>query len=912
MRITYAKLVGYAGFYTGLGKNELEIDFTKCKNHIVVISGANGCGKSTLLNALSILPDSNDCFMPLTTASKQLQVVNQDVVYDILITHKIDGKANPAKAYIKKNGLELNANGNISSYKEIIFNEFNLDNNFISLTRISGDDRGLADKRPSERKKFVANITSSLEVYNDINKKLSKKSNIYRSHINSISSKIQNIGDEASLRSSLVSLKTRSDRLTQEIDILKQQLVEAKTILTMNDTNGVLKQRYDNLTNQTSELEKKKNQAFTFFRSFKESNFIDFNFESIQDIDQEIQTNNLLLNKTSEEYFKDKEELITTNSNIQMMQTNIDQINIKIDQLQQEINPQLEEKINSIQNEMTLIEDLFHKNYNGSIEELNLIDNINLQQIINSSSQILQSIDLIYENIPYDYLDKFINIVSSGTPISIQVAELGELINKDKDQLMKIKEELSVLENDHGLYLELNNRPKNCKIDDCYFLLKYKDISNKYSNIFILENKIQDINTIVSEMENTISKNQETMSLIKEWVRSEAILDKVRTISNTNNVLFQQLSVYRRLGDFNFITDQISQGRSFNEFKDITDSIINISNDLIQYKSLKSIYDKLMEERSTNQSNVNALNKLNRELEELNINLENTNQQRNTMKKKIDFSTNIMNKLQMKESNLKELKSRYETYINLQSKYDQTVEELNVIKEQFKGSGEILQQMVDINNQITVLQNELAPINDQKQIIDNQILLLDSYQKDYAEYYNKYNVIDKLKKYSSPTSGGIQTLFMSLYMGQTISTANQLLGMFFQGQYQLMDYVINENEFRMPFTSNGFVIDDISNGSTSQICMMGMIINLVLLHQASTVFNIARLDEIDGGLDSANRNLFVETLQKIIQLLGIDQLFIISHSCEAALSNVDLIQLSPIVGYSETNIGANVIYSWKD
>ena len=103
MRITYAKLIGYAGFYAGLGKTEIEFDFTKCKNRIVVISGSNGSGKSTLLNALSILPDSNDCFLPSMVASKQLQIMDQDVFYNILITHGLDSRGNRAttKAYIE-------------------------------------------------------------------------------------------------------------------------------------------------------------------------------------------------------------------------------------------------------------------------------------------------------------------------------------------------------------------------------------------------------------------------------------------------------------------------------------------------------------------------------------------------------------------------------------------------------------------------------------------------------------------------------------------------------------------------------------------------------------------------------------------------------------------------------------------
>jgi ABC-type molybdenum transport system ATPase subunit/photorepair protein PhrA len=93
---------------------------------------------------------------------------------------------------------------------------------------------------------------------------------------------------------------------------------------------------------------------------------------------------------------------------------------------------------------------------------------------------------------------------------------------------------------------------------------------------------------------------------------------------------------------------------------------------------------------------------------------------------------------------------------------------------------------------------------------------------------------------------------------------------------------------------------------------MGMIINLVLLNQASTKFNITRLDEIDGGLDHQNRYMFVDILQTVINILNIDQLFIISHSAESALSNVDIIQLAPIPDYEDMFRGANIIYSYKE
>ena len=247
MRFLYAKLTGYIGIYNGLGLNSIEIDFSKAKNNITVISGANGCGKSTLLNALNVFPDSNDSFVPTMIASKQLRIFDDGVVYDIFINHPLDNHGNRAttKASIMKNGVELNPNGNVSSYKEIIFNEFDLDSNYITLSHLSGNDRGLADKKPGERKKFVASISSSLDVYNDMYKNLNKKSNVYKNYISNLTSKIGNIGDESYLRSTLLSLNTRYDNIKKQIEDLKTSVIESKTILSINDPNGILQQEYE-------------------------------------------------------------------------------------------------------------------------------------------------------------------------------------------------------------------------------------------------------------------------------------------------------------------------------------------------------------------------------------------------------------------------------------------------------------------------------------------------------------------------------------------------------------------------------------------------------------------------------------------------------------------------------------------
>ena len=92
--------------------------------------------------------------------------------------------------------------------------------------------------------------------------------------------------------------------------------------------------------------------------------------------------------------------------------------------------------------------------------------------------------------------------------------------------------------------------------------------------------------------------------------------------------------------------------------------------------------------------------------------------------------------------------------------------------------------------------------------------------------------------------------------------------------------------------------------------MIGMIMNLVLLFQASSKYNVVFLDEIDGGLDSANRGLFINTLYQLINILNINQLIMISHNIESDLSSIDLIKLKNNENDSTDYQNVNIIYDY--
>jgi ABC-type Mn2+/Zn2+ transport system ATPase subunit len=73
------KLVNYGGIYNGIGRNEIEIDFTKCKHRIVLIKGDNGSGKSTIENALKPLPEDSTAFIAGKDARREIEYIDETI-----------------------------------------------------------------------------------------------------------------------------------------------------------------------------------------------------------------------------------------------------------------------------------------------------------------------------------------------------------------------------------------------------------------------------------------------------------------------------------------------------------------------------------------------------------------------------------------------------------------------------------------------------------------------------------------------------------------------------------------------------------------------------------------------------------------------------------------------------------------
>jgi hypothetical protein len=572
----------------------------------------------------------------------------------------------------------------------------------------------------------------------------------------------------------------------------------------------------------------------------------------------------------------------------------------EISSLSSNIDKELEEKYSISNKKLDIIKE--------ELSSLNIDPNpdiiFTIKKVLDFYNEFIAKIDSLYERSTPEML-RFITI--EFDPLKLDKISLN--LDKARSDLLKVEEDILTT----NKYIEelsiLDNKPKNCKDMTCAFISKALKLQKELGNIN-LEKRIELLLKDKNNLANSIQELEQLKNLYSYWMEEKTKLDIIinTIISNSKDL---HLVNDKLMINIDEVLKSISNISPFNDQRDPRKLIYicNLLEDLKKETETNTIlsyeYKSFREKIQLINSTSNMLQKLKNERDELSVEIVD-------LKQSLDKYESLKNNL----GNRLEDEARFESiYLQLLEKNKDKEILQSQINEFNKKSSKALEEISHIQDyrlEIDRLTKECVPISAEIQRITGQLSILESYYIEYNQYKEKYNMIETLKKYCSPTGGGIQTIFMQLYMNKTLELSNQVLGMLFGGEYKLLDFIINQDEFRIPFIGSGLPVDDISSGSASQICIMGMAINLVLLHQGSTKFNIARLDEVDQGLDSRNRFEYMNTLEKTRHILQIEQLFVISHSIEADTSSVDIIKLKSYNDFEDNVQLGNVIWDYSE
>ena len=881
MKLLRLYMKNYAGIKRASGLDEICIDFSKCISNIVLIIGPNGSGKTTILDASSPLPDSNSSMVDGKEGIKEISYIDNDVIYNLRIVHpvKYDGTRSVIKGFITKinpggDTEELNSNGNITSYKDTIYSLFGLDPNYVSLTKLSMDDRGIVSKSPNERKRFVTAILESVEVYNNIYKTLSKRASAFKSLINSAASKISAIGNEEELKNRLVALEERIKYLTIEKETYSKALSDNEASVKVLDPDGSIQEKYNNIVIQIQSLSAEKKNLELIINRYdykdredllKNINSLKSNITNIErDINDLRKENEIMLSYLS----KDDEQLkakkiklstLTADGNISILQNKLDSLIKKNEEIKK------------------FIPDNF--NINISVTEF--------AAGMNTLNLIIEDINRIKEQAFMENLKYIYDIVSNGKNIVdiLKETRLSKLASEDK--IRELKYNISLCDNDIELMKSLDKRPSGCNDDSCPFIKsaveaqKRDPLKKKES----LEKELFDSQMDLTIYSDTIVELEDDLDIIN---RLNVILRSIES----NKEIFMQIGASFILDNNNVMKYLISEF----DLNKATESVMNnleIVNQMELYKNNQTEIDILSTKLDALKDKIDLINELNSDIKNLSEKLNDYNIKIDENNKNIDYLSKEFVSKSTQLNNLEELNRRYDEYGMVCDKINTLSSNGSVLSKDIESIRTCLDNINKLQSSINNFNSELEPAQKEQEEIKFSLKMLDQYQKELELLNLKYEKVEMVRKYSSP-SKGIQTLYMELYMGKTLKIANELLAMLFDGDLVLMDYIINENEFRIPVKSlsSSIINDDIKSCSSAQRSMISMIISLALSMQGSGKCNIIRLDEVDSPLDESNRASFIPTINKMMMAMNISQCLMISHSSESELSNVDIISLN--------------------
>ena len=895
MRLLRLRLENYIGIYNGMGLSSIEIDFSKCIHKVLIIKGDNGTGKSTIFKALTPLADSSIDYIPDKTAIKEIAYETDfqtilNIKYESLVK---DGIRRPTKCYLNRlnpdGSIEnLNPSNNITTAKEVIYDILGIDDNFITLSQLSANKKGLGGLKPSERKRYVNSIISSLAAFNSIHKLITTKSTVLKSIIDSYVTKLSQIGNIAIVEDAIKKDTVALQELDNKKNGLISEIATIKAELSRLDSSGNFLDDYKNLSMRKIILEKEI-RDLPDIEEYSEEKLIQYEKDMAK-----YEANEEMLSSRAKELLDEESKI----------NNNITELTIKLDSLYNKDHmDDLNSKIESTKKELESYKPYFHlfKTYKDISEQ----DYETVKLVIEKFNS---TVETIFQTYSETVRKESMNSLRTGkNEVILDHTEILSGLEKQLDDLRTEKRDVEFLNNRSKDY---NKIPDDCNHKfDCPFIKDVVEAKNALRSRQSLYSLSTKINSTLDAIESAKNLAEENMIKTQCLYEMKSILEYIQSMSK----IIRKFPGTESLDSINTLYHNIEHGIRLNfesvdkyqEFKNISTIVSALEEDLHSYESAK---EKLI---SAN-AEIRILQ------EKIDTDLKNLSTIR-------DSKLSIFAEIEKIRSSKMEIEMVLDSirYAKInKAKFEEVSVELNEITNKIESMEKNTVLIKDLTDKLNRRASELSALQNtdlpaiSKSIEENKyrMVLFEQYTRDSQEYAAKYNEVQMIKKYTS--IHGIQTVYMSVFMNSILNTTNTLLRLLFGGRFALQPFIINENEFNIPCAdSEGRVREDISLMSDSQLSMISMLISFVLLRNSSNRYNIIKLDEVDDNLDSMNRIQFSILIEQIMNDLGFDQCLIISHNNELDLSNTDIVILkmeSQEMIDSLYNSGGNIVFSYNE
>lgn len=912
MRISYLKLKNYIGIFTGLELNEIEIDFDNHKsvnNIINLLLGRNGSGKTTIMSALNPFRVTNDLRNNIIIEGekgyKEIRYICDKNEY--IIKHYYGKNSSDNKSFISKNGKELNENGGIKTFDLIVRDELGIDKDYFKIGRIGSNVKSFIDLSTSERKKFVSKFLQDIDEYLSAFEIVKNKFNLLNKSMNNLQNQLNKYSDIDTLKEIINTIEkelneynVRLNDLTNEKFLLENKNHELLNGLSINEININLKNQLRPLySKMVIALKKSEDNVNNFYDKYPNLKNYD---------DEKIISEIALLNNKKEENCNN---LSNVENDIKNLQEKIIKIQAKLSEIV--INEVTEEEKDRYRD---LINDLTSKNISNKLKLDKIknedMDNYTIEYLFelkNKMKNFIKELDVIKSNYYLQTMleTKDLDLDETGSQIEI----LKNNITYNEEKFNNYSIELHKITSKTFLLDSYNKMPKNCNNKTtCPFVASSVEYYEKeMPNIDKLANKKEIIEKAIKEDK----KKLEELNYLYDFKRDIINLYNLykKDISENNlidipdSLKFLEL-IKKKTTDF-FEESLLGKVDSYL-------SILYLENDIKindeNIEKYKLSLDNITKQLELKEILIKEKKEKENDIEDIKNDILRIGQNKLLYEKEI-------NKCNIKINILETLKNSLFVIKNNKNKIDDILNEINKFEELTIKVMENEDNIKLIEKEILSVNAKIEPLKVRLKKNSSDLVLVDNYKKELKNIEDNYENY-KLVKDSLDPKQGIPLIFIDNYLTDIAEKTNSLLDIAYNGKFKIQFNITEKDFFIEVYKSDGTMLKDISESSQGELSMTSVSLSLAMIERSIKKYNIIYLDEVDSTLSIDNKRLFIEILQKQLEKLNIEQIFIITHNQEFYTQPIDLILLKNhgIDTHDEKFMeefmeGKNIIYQYE-
>ena len=839
MRILYIKLVNFIGIYASRGLKEVEYDFSNITKPIIQIHGPNRSGKTVLIQQLHPFSSINlsgdersdlSLILPNEIGTKNIVYEFNGDMYNICHTYKPTSSGNHiVSSSIKKNGEELNSNGGVNTFNQIINSIFGI-NKYTFQFMCNGTQLTSFASMTSSQRKTLLNKAMGIDIYDKIHK-LSTDDYRYTSKlISSLNNSKEYI---LSTYGSFESLTTFLNNKKEEFNGIEKDMNETKS--KMDVLQGKLS-TYDraSIQNEINECER----LLDLFKSVENVfGSIDNNtYESV--INQQLKMNNEL------NELKNKQSLLLQE---------IDTLYAKRDDIENTIrtNRQRREDYNEMLQTKTNITNKINSLYiplETCAPSSYYTSMLSIAKLINNMCREIST------SLNSNHLELMTKMICQDIDVSAFIIQEGSLLmnsEKERDVISRIQSMINTI---NGEFYDKCEKRDTCVYWKTYdTLTKYFKASQNQSDKKFTSHDIEQFDYAYKQViaiKRLISQSSITNDLIE-------LFNIKRIITNVQK------------GEF---------GVDEHVLSDLIESAI-VSETKVQLISQLSSIDKQIE---LMKDVINTTDDVNDTLNKINTTITDKNNSLNDIRIDIDMMTQTSVELdkkrlmlsQIQHVNISDTNKRYQKQLNLMTTLNDTEQNFN----------ELSNKYASITIQYNSVKTELKTLQD---AYDQYVTTA----KEISELSKNDDMYRIIAEATSSTKGK-PVLAIREEVEHALFITNRLLDVIYDGEIEMLKPTINDSEFTLPFRTDDHSSPDIRYGSQSEACLLSVALSLALASSLTNDM-VPLIDEIDAPLDVDKIASYADMLSKMMVTLNCEQCFVISHHMNSGFNqNIETVDIT--------------------